>query len=177
MPEFTLRNPGVQFLGAAIIPMIDGFGIFEDDGKAILAKHGLKDLKLDQWYPADAVMKAMTEVSAKFGNNVLYQIGRAVPRNAVLPPELNAVEKVLALLDVTYRMNTKGENSQGFKVEMVAPGHAKVVVDRAGSCHLDRGILTELVGKLAPRATVQHDDAAPCRRKPDGYSCTYHVKW
>lgn len=177
MPELVVPHAGIQVNGQSILSVLDGFGLFEDKAKSILVKHGLEGLTPNGWYPLETYFAAFREIASAFGPNILYQIGRSVPRNAVFPPEINTIEKALSSIDVAFQMNHRGAQQLGhYKPEMVSHGHAKMVCDTPYPCHFDRGIITELAQRFAPGATVQHDDSAPCRRKGDR-SCTYHVRW
>jgi len=142
----------------------------------ILAKHGLT-LTSDSPIPLEAMMAALKEVSVTFGPNLLYQVGREVPRQGKFPPGIDTVEKALGTLDMAYRMNHSGLPAPGsYKTEVIKAGQGKVVADTPYPCHYDRGLLTELLQKVNRTTSIQHDDTAPCRRN-GGASCTYHIRW
>jgi len=175
MAEFVVVKRGVAVPARDFKIIVNAFGIFEEKAMGIIAKHGV-DMSGDKPVPMEKLMEILRDVSIAFGPNLLYQVGRELPRHAVFPPGIDTIDKALRSLNIAYQMNHSGGAPGGYDVTMTKPGEIRVVADTPYPCHYDRGLLTELSLRFNRTATVQHDASAPCRRI-GAASCTYYVRW
>lgn len=197
--QFKPFERGVEVNGQTVYAIVDGFKII----KSLAFKH-LKDAGIGKdsgdgnitidpaaWYSQEAWLKAFESISKELGNNLLYQIGQAIPKNAKFPPWVIDIDAAIKAVDIAYHMNHRKNGMElfdpktGSMIEGIGHyGYQRVdgknmiisVCENPYPCAFDRGILTTMAKKFQPEAMVQHDDSKPCRN--NGHeSCTYIITW
>lgn len=143
------------------------------------------------WYPMEDYLQAYKKIDSLLGGRGLEKIGGLVPKNAVLPPGLSDIHKVLGSLDVAFHMNHRrdgkdmfnpatGEMLEGIGHYAYQPVDGKNEVHLVSSapypCRFDLGLIRGFAQRFEPGATVTHDPGTGCRAR-GGESCTYVVTW
>jgi len=132
--------------------------------------------------------------ATSLGSNTLYSIGLKIPENANFPPQIDSIEKALGAIDMAFHMNhringkvlfdpqtgTIHEGIGHYTFAKVSEKEAKMTCLNSYPCDFDRGIIEGMAKKFKPAGSlfvqVQHNDAAPCRKK-GAESCEYKIKW
>ncbi len=185
MAEFRCYDPGVEVVGEVIAAFMAGFPTGTDKiGLAILEKHGITDPRKGEWYPLQPFLNAMKEISDRLGPHVLERIGEQIAVNAMLPPDLDTLEKCLASIDVAYHMNHRGGEIGKYDYTYLGVegglNRARLTCPNCYPCAFDQGVIEGFAERFKPKTsagvTVRHDDSMPCRRNGEE-SCTYLVSW
>jgi hypothetical protein len=179
MVMFKANSPEAQVNGQTVLSVVDGMGTFKAQALAILKDNGIDNPQPDKWYSQQAWLNAFKAISDKIGPNTLFIIGKKIPENAQFPPGINTVETGLSAIDVAYHMNNRGGEIGHYNFQGTGPRNAKMCCDNPFPCDFDRGIITAMTTRFAPKDAVpkiQHDDSQPCRKK-GAASCTYLISW
>lgn len=91
----------------------------------LLPKHGLSDIKDEEWYPHQSWMNLLRELSEMPGGNIaLVAFGKKVVETAVMPPEIDSIPKVLGALHAIHHLNLRNiPEEEGYRIEEVGPKH------------------------------------------------------
>ena len=185
MAEFQSFEPGVEVVGEVVAAFVGGFPSgTQKMGLIILERHGIKDPGPGKFFPLQNFLDAMKEISDSLGPQILTRIGEEISANAILPPDLDSLEKCLESIDIAYHMNHRGGEigHYNYSYEGIQGGlhRAKMVCPNCYPCAFDRGVIEGFAQRFKPEDAigieVRHDDEEPCRRK-GADSCTYIVSW
>jgi hypothetical protein len=185
MAEFVSFEPDVEVIGEVIRAFIGGFpSELSEVGMKILTKHGIENPQEGQFYPLQALLDSMREISEGYGAHMLYRIGVQIASNAVLPPGLDTLEGALGAIDIAYHMNHRSGNIGNYVYEDLGVDgglrRVRMVCSNPYPCSFDRGVIEGFTDRFRPKdctdVLVRHDDAQPCRKEGSG-SCTYFVSW
>jgi len=186
--QFKAREPGVQVSGAAVLSIVEGMMHNSDSSLReslrsmalrMLAKHGIHDIRKDEWYPHQAWLDAFREISEHIGSATLRTIGEKIPETALWPSDIEKIEEGLSSIDVAYHMNHRGGEIGHYRFSATGTRSGKMVCDNPYPCAFDLGIIKATARRFTPKGTVvivEHDDSEPCRNK-GGESCTYRISW
>lgn len=174
MAQFKTFAPGVEVNGETVISIIAGSPI-KSMALQILEKNGIVDPQPGKWYSQQAWLNAFEEIANKIGDATLTVIGKAIPKNAKFPPEINSVESALASIDVAYHMNHRNGEIGTYGFEKTGEKTAKMICINPYPCAFDIGIITAIAKAFDAGAVVKHD-AGRCRKK-GAEMCTYIVTW
>jgi hypothetical protein len=197
--QFKVFESGIENSGESLGAILDGFRDFPSVALKYLSKYGfvsssarsLDEIDRTKWYPQQNWLSTFEAITNEVGTNSLYKVGRRMPENAILPPDINDVFSALAGIDIAYHMNHRKSGrvmfdpQTGMMLEGIGHFHFKPV---AGSnqivmhcetpypCDFERGIVAGFASRFQPDAKTVHDAEAPCR-KQGADSCTYVVWW
>ncbi len=198
MSSYKTFEEGIEVNGTTILSIVDGLGAFTMLAEKHFLQVGLphpRDIDESQFYSQQKWLNAFYMISKSIGTQILYQIGKKIPENAIFPPEINNIVSALQSIDVAYHMNHRNR-SKDILFDVTKPpeqrmlegiGHYKYQYDSSGNaavivcenpypCDFDRGIITAMSHRFNLGASIEHDDSKPCR-KNGADSCTYIVKW
>jgi hypothetical protein len=190
---------GIEINGEMLEAHVRAFRLFPSQALSLLAKNGIGtaraggEIVVDyrRWYPMDAWLKAFDSIMEIVGPNVVFDIGREVPKHAALPPDVKDIHASIRAVDIGYHMNhrrdgrvmfqrstgkmTEGIGHYGYEAQ---PGARRIVsvCENPYPCTFDHGILTSFARKFEPLALIAHLDAGPCRAR-GASSCTYTITW
>lgn len=171
---------GNEVLGTAILSIINGMEFSQSRALKILSENGITTIQGDVWYPMTGVLRAFSRVFEKVGPSTVRAIGRKVPENAQMPPDIDSLEKALRSLDLAYQMNHRGPSARGgYHCQPVGARHVRMVCDNPYPCDMDLGILDAFADKFRPKDSVRvriEHDTRTCRLRGDG-ACTYDITW
>ncbi len=170
--EYQPFDPNAKVLGRNIKALVAGTG---DRILETLRRHGITDIKDDQWYPQSAVLAALKE----FGETSnLVSVGTQVIKHTLFPPEVDSIDKALASIDVAYKMNHRGEVGY-YHSEVRGPRHIVMKCKNPYPCDFDYGLIYGVAKRFLPAGgdlIVEHDADGTCRKK-GSETCVYHVTW
>lgn len=180
MAQFKAFASNVEVNGETVLSVVNGMGVYKKQALDILAKNGINNPQPGQWYLQQAWLDSFKEISETIGAKTLFAIGKAIPENAIFPPEIDSIEKGLAAIDIAYHMNHKGGEIGHYRFQSTGSNSGKMVCDNPYPCEFDRGIIETMAQKFKPKDSimvfVEHDDSQPCRKK-GAESCTYMITW
>jgi hypothetical protein len=181
MAEYRVLDANVEVNGETIQAVIDGMGAFKATALKILAKQGIVNPEIGEWYSQQALLNALGVIADKLGAVVLYNIGLKIPENSLFPEDIDSLDKALNSLDGAFHLNHRGGHIGHYHLGAVRDASFEIICENSYPCDFDRGILVALCGRLKPKgsdayASVIHDDKKPCRKK-GADSCTYILAW
>ena len=168
--------PSIEVRGGNILSMLAAMGRFRPVGEAILASHGMTAVEADGWYPLQAFVDSLENISSSIGPHTLFQIGRQIPEYIKLPPGVHSFEDVCAAFDRAFSLNHRGGDAGGVGYDLTGSRSAVIVTTTPYPCDFDRGVIQGFFQRfLASRVTVTPDPNQPCKGA-GGRSCTYLVR-
>ena len=179
MAQFKAYSEKVEVNGETVLSVVDGMGAMKSMALTILEKNGIKDPEPGQWFKQQSWLNAFKQISESVGANTLSQIGQKIPENAQFPPDIDSIEKALAVVDVAYHMNHRNGEIGHYNYKGNGGGKGVMECVNPYPCDFDRGIIVAMARRFAPNVAsvrVAHDDSKPCRKK-GAESCTYTVSW
>ena len=176
MTEFVAFDPRVETKGAAILATVKGLAF---DVGPILKRHGLdENLDPDGWYPQQAWLDVLREISLMQGGTTLelVGIGMKIPETADWPPEVTTVDEALSSIDVAYHMNHRYGEIGYYHAERIDANTIRVTCENPFPSDFDYGIIygvTRLFHDHSREFYVERA-ARPCRKNGDD-QCIYDV--
>jgi hypothetical protein len=190
---------GIEINGAMLEAHVNAFRLFPSLALALLVKNGIGSVQADgeivvdyrRWYPMGRWLTAFDSLVQTVGQNVVFDIGLAVPKHAALPPDVKDIHASIRAVDVGYHMNHRlngrvmFDPSTGKMLEGIGhygyqaqPGERRIVsaCENPYPCIFDQGILTAFARKYEPGALVAHAEPARCRTH-GAASCSYAITW
>lgn len=198
--QFRAFESGIEVLGQAVWAIVDGFLVSKQLPSQALVECGIGTLGPDgivvidpsAWYSQEAWLAAFERISTTVGPQVLFNIGKRIPENAVFPSWELDIDSAIRSLDVAYHLNHRREGQVMFDTDTGTmlegighygyerrSAHEDLIISRCQNpypCDFDCGILTSMARRIKPLANVLHLAGLPCR-KLGADSCTYHVVW
>ena len=104
--EYVAETPGALVLGSTMRATLNALG---EQALPIMAEHGLSDVQDNEWYLFQNYLDVIKKVAqGGFGAmQDLVAIGMLIPDVAILPPEVDTLEQVLAGLGITFTSHHK----------------------------------------------------------------------
>lgn len=166
------------FLGKALFPAIFGLPSFAQNNMLkILDSLGITDPDPEAWYSINIMTAFYEKIANDFGPNTIFDLGKAIPDNAVFPPGIDSIENGLNLIDIAYNMNHKGY--VGF-YKMVSHDveHKKIVMQcyNPYPCNFDRGLFTAMARKFQTGIRVIVDETKP-HKAQGGNESSYIISY
>lgn len=182
MAQFVPFQSGVEVSGEAVLALVNALEAGKTTRLKILSKYGIDNPHPNEWYSQQAWLDAFKEISETFGVHTLFAIGEAIPANAIFPPEINDLKKSLIAIDIAYHLNHRGGEIGHYTLTQFADDKrtAVMVCNNPYPSEFDRGIITTMTRRFAPRSSVIYDvqlDSSKETRLTGGDSCTYVVTW
>lgn len=185
MAQFLPFSPNVEVNGQTILSFLNAIthnafahGVMKDT----LKKYNLQDIQPDSWYSQKAWLSAFEEISKKFGKATLFSIGKAIPENAIFPPQINDIESALKSIDMAYNINHRNGDIGYYKLLSFDKENKKAVIECKNPypSDFDRGIIITMVRKFSFKSSnttqVELDESKPTRLN-GADSCTYIITW
>lgn len=178
MAIYKAFSPNVEMYGQTIVGFVAGMGAFTDMAMQLLKKHGISNPQPDQWYPQQSYLDAFKEMAAKTGPKTVQQVGKRVIDVAPFPPGIDTLEKALAAVPQSYKMNHRGGNAGGYSFTKTGERAAKMVCNIPYPDEWDMGVLLGVAAKFAPGKVVKIaiDESQPTRKK-GADSTTFLISW
>jgi hypothetical protein len=171
-------TPGGKTLGASIHSTVESLGPFKETGYRLLAQVGISEIKDQEWYPQQTYCDFLELIQQKVGNSTLYIAGRNQGLEAVLPPQLDSPEKVLAGFSQVYRLAHQGvPATEGWTFTPTGPNSATMTCTSPYPDEFSRGVCDGFVRRFnAGSASAKIDETKP-RVDNGGKSVTILVRW
>lgn len=182
MAQYISFDDQVEVIGLSINSFLKAIPAYESLMIEILRKHGLPTIEPENWYSQTLWLQAFKEIGEKYGSNTLFAIGKAIPENAIFPPEIQTIEQALHAIDVAYHMNHRNGEIGYYKVIAFDFDSRFAIMECKNPypSHFDRGIIMTMARKFRPQDSivveVVLDENKPTRLN-GAESCTYRVSW
>jgi hypothetical protein len=178
MSVFQSYAPGVQVIGESIMAVVEGMGAFKKRAFDILARHHIDNPKPGNWYDLQSYLDAFKTISDELGPATLRAIGKKIPETAVLPPDLDTIEKALTLMDEAYHMNYQGGEIGHYAFEPIGDKKGMMICSSPYPCSYDQGIIAGFMNRLKRNNEWPALKHAPggCRMTGSA-DCRYNVTW
>jgi hypothetical protein len=176
MAQFEPFAPDVEVNGETVLSTVNSFPEFmRAIANKILEENGIKNPEPGNWYPQKAWLNTIKEISEKFGSNTLFEIGKAIPENAIFPPEIDSVEKAFLSIDVAYHMNHRNGEIGYYKVDSMDKENKTIVMHCKNPypCDFDRGIIISMARRFLRGVKVILDNSRPSRK--DGAEDSWYI--
>jgi hypothetical protein len=178
MAQFLAFEEGVEVNGKTVLSVVDGMpSFFEDRAREVLADNGIEDPHPDEWYPQQRWLDTFAEIEDRIGESTLREIGRAIPRNAEWPPDVDDLVGGLRSIDEAYHMNHRGGDIGHYHAEDLGNGTVEVTCRNPYPCAFDEGIVDATAREFSGEEVPQVSERSDTCRSDDGDVCTYHVEW
>lgn len=195
--SFKAFERGIKVNGITVMSIVHGLGSLNKLAEVFFLQVGLpspKKIVIDLgWYSQQKWLNVLKLVEEIIGENILYKIGRKIPKNLFFSSEDDTIEEALKSINIAYHMNHRNERGEilydptrpSDRIMLEGIGHywfknspvknqIIMVCKNPYPCALDRGVITAIAKNFEPTAVVTHDDTCPCR-KHGADSCTYIV--
>lgn len=179
MAQFKSFSTNVEVRSELVLAILDVMGAFRTIAVEILLEHGIEDPQPGLWYSQQAWLDTLAAISKRVGPNTLYQMARQIPTGAMIPPEIDTIEKAFANLDDEYKMAHRGGEIGHYSYVRSGDRSAKIVCRNPYPCDFDRGIIEALARRFEPDNVlldIRHDDPMHCK-KMGAEACTFTVNW
>ncbi|RJS17679.1 hypothetical protein DRW03_27205 [Corallococcus sp. H22C18031201] len=191
--------PGITVTGSSVYSIVEAVRSFSVLVATLLevmkvqTRDATGALAIDPnaWYPIEDYLLAYRKIDNLLGGRGLEKVGTMVPKNAVLPPDINSIQKALQSLDIAFHMNHRRDGKDMFDpatgIMLEGIGHygcqpvagkneIHVVCENPYPCRFDLGLVRGMSQRFEPNASVEHHASNGCRNK-GGTACTYVVTW
>jgi hypothetical protein len=156
-----------KFLGAGLFPTVRALPSFTRNNMLkILADLGIPNPDAQEFYDLEIILNFYRRLAKEFGPNTVFDLGKAVPGNAVFPPGVDSIESAFQLIDVAYNMNHQGY--VGFyKVDKHDIDNKTIVMHcyNPYPCDFDRGLFTSMARKFETGVRVVVDTSKPHKKQ------------
>lgn len=119
MAQFIPFAPNVEVNGQTILSFLNAVpnnDFAQNIIKNTLKKYNLADIQPTSWYSQKSWLSAFEEISRKFGKATLFSMGKAIPENAIFPPQINDIESALKAINMAYNMNHRNGDIGYYKL-------------------------------------------------------------
>jgi hypothetical protein len=180
MVVFKIKDPNAEVIGESILALVEGMGVFKSTAIKYLEENGIKNPTPGKWYKLKDYLIAYQKIYEKLGDMTLKVIGMKVPEKAVLPPNLDSIDKLLEgeLLDKAYHMNVRGDQLGNYLFQKNASKKGVMTCTNPFPCAFDMGLINGFMNKLRRSGDipqVKHIEG-PCRMKGQDM-CKYNITW
>ncbi|BDS12464.1 hypothetical protein [Aureispira anguillae] len=159
-----------ETLGQAFLPAIFSLpGFVKNNMLKLLAAQDVTDLQTENWYPVKSILDFYAQVIENYGPNTIFDLGKAIPENAVFPPGIDSIGNGLGLIDTAYNMNHRNGYLGFYKLVSHDEAEKKIVMQcyNPYPCDFDRGLLTSMARKFKLGVRVMVDESKPSKKKGD----------
>ncbi|MFX0072390.1 MAG: hypothetical protein ACFFAO_14995 [Candidatus Hermodarchaeota archaeon] len=178
MAVFKTYSTGVEVNGESILAVVEGLGAFKKTAYQILGENGIKDPEPGKWFNLQNYLNAFQVISQKLGNATLKVIGMKIPETAVLPPQLDTIEKALTMMDQAYHMNYQYGEIGHYAFEKKGKNKGVMICSSPYPCAYDIGIIEGFMYRLRKSNEIPRVKHVPGECRMDGAKqCKYEVSW
>jgi hypothetical protein len=141
-----------QVLGSSVKAFIAGVS---GNAGPMLAKYGF-DGEIDEqaWYSQEKYAAMMTELADSSFITDMVSIGLQISRHVPLPPQINSVESILALLNDAYHMNHRQlPPGEGWEYRQIDHKTHYVISRNPYPENFSYGVVYGFVERFAPKGS------------------------
>lgn len=181
MAQYKAFAFGAEVSGKMILSLLNAVPGYENKLRTILSKNNIENPDSGKWYNMQDYLNSLKEVFKLFGPNLLFSIGKHIPKANTVVNEAGDLELALRNLDLMYQENHRGEIGYYKLVSFSSERkEAKLECKNPYPCYVDRGILTMLSRRFKPKEAnlinVELDNHCPSRLAGNDVSY-YTIVW
>lgn len=183
MAQFVAFEEGVEVNGQTILSHIKALDVGQELRSEILRAHGIDNPQPGRWYSQQSWLNAFKELYESAGDQILFNIGQAIPAHALFPPPgTDNLEKALKSIDKAYQKHHRGGEIGSYRLIMFSEKERKAIMfcQTPYPSELDRGIISKLVQDYRPDSSGNYAvelDREKSSRKKGHHNCTYNIYW
>ncbi len=179
MDEFTAFDSQTEVIGQMMIAFLESGD--KTIARKYLVKHGLSDIKPDQWYPLQTWLNVLRDMTRAGDSLNLVDIGMQLVQTAVLPPGFTdlPLKDALMMMNEANKLNNRNGDIGEYTVEQIADYHIKVTTRLPYPDDWLYGMFYGGARRFLPLGTaitVTYDPVVP-RRKDGGDVTIFHIRW
>jgi hypothetical protein len=174
MRVFEAPSPNAQARGAAIQSIVEGVpSVFEDKARRILAKNGIEEIAVDEWYSMQSYLDAYETVVDEVGDQTLQNIGATTPETAEWPPGVETPFEALSSIDDAYQLNHRGGDVGHYEAERIDETTARVECHTPYHSRYEQALVKSTAALFADGlVSIREVDSSN-----GGARCTFEVSW
>ena len=178
MAVFKSYSNTVEVNGESILAVVEGMGAFKRMAYEILGNHSITDPQPKKWYNLQNYLDAFKTITEKLGDPTLRVIGQKIPETAVLPPDLDTIEKAFVMMDQAYHMNYRNGEIGHYSFEKTGEKNGIFTCTSPYPCAYDMGIIEGFMNRLRAKGSIPRVKHVPgsCRMNGDRH-CKYEASW
>ena len=178
MAVYKSYSPNVEVNGESILSVVEGMGAFKKTAYQILEENGIIDPQPQKWFNLQNYLNAFKVVAEKLGDATLKVIGMKIPETAVLPPQLDTIEKALTMMDQAYHMNYQNGEIGHYAFEKTGKNKGIMTCSSPYPCAYDIGIIEGFMYKLRSQGQIPRLKHVPGECRMEGArQCKYELAW
>ncbi len=184
MVVYEAGHKNNQVKGAAMQAVLEGLGVFKKFAYDEMKSQGIEELDPNEWYNQQIWLDILKMIYEKVGKNTIFRIGKNIPKNADLPPNIKNVEQAMSSINQAYKMNTKGENVGFYRFEKIDEEESELnrgimTCNNPYPCEFDHGLIEGFMNRFGDETNfkqkVEHIEGS-CRMDGDSV-CKYKIIW
>ena len=178
MAVYRSYSPAVEVIGESILAVVEGMGAFKKTAYQILEENGINNPEPQKWFDLQSYLNAFKVIAEKLGDATLKVIGMKIPETAVLPPELDTIEKALTMMDQAYHMNYRNGEIGNYAFEKTGNTKGIMTCSSPYPCAYDIEIIEGFMYKLRKQGQIPFVKHIPGECRMNGAKqCKYEVSW
>jgi len=181
MGKYQSFDPKAEVIGQSMLGFLQC--LRREEVAPYLTKHGLTDIRPDQWYPVQKWLDVLSDLSEQKAGGAMFDfvaIGMKVSELSEFPPEIKTMpfaEVAISGGRQAYQMAHRGGDIGEITGEIVSAKHIKVCYKTPYPDDFWYGGLYAFARRvLSGHFTVYYDEETP-RREHGGEYTIIHVTW
>jgi hypothetical protein len=176
---YVAGSPDAEVIGQIVLSFTEN--LRADLVKPILPRYGLDNVDPEEWYPHQAWMNVLQDIAEsepEQAGQVFVAFGMKAVEKAVMPPELDTIEKVLNALHAIHHANLRNiPADEGYHVEKKGEGHLWVYQNTPNPDSAIYGFIYGMAQRFCPEGEDFLVEMIP-NPNPDVHpGALYEVKW
>lgn len=182
MAEYTPFAPNVEVNGETVLSFINALPSYKNVMQLVLSRHGIKDPVPGKWYRQKDWLNAFKEIGGKYGPHTLFLIGKAIPKNANFPTDIQCLESALKSIDIAYHMNHRKGEIGYYQLKSIDLEKKLAMMECKNPypSYFDMGIIISIARMFKNNSSdmveIERVDSLPSRLS-GADSCSYILKW
>lgn len=183
MAQFIPFDNNVEVRGETVLSVCNGVeDFFKFEINKILIQNNIIDPQPAKWYKQEDWLNTFKDIENKFGEYMLYKIGKAIPQNAIFPEGIKNLKKALESINIAYQNNHRNGEIGYYKLLYFDEEKkiGEMECKNPYPCHFDRGIITKIVEKFKPKDSKNIEvslNVEKENRLAGGDVSYYIIKW
>ncbi len=179
---YRATRPDAKVSGELLQTFINGSGLFSNALKETLASHGIKVVRLGEWYPQQNFLEALRTIHKLIGAVILKQTGFHIGQSLALPAnlaDLNDPLQALKGVGNVYHFHHRNCTGDTLKFEQIGDARAKLIMDTPYPDEFELGIFNGFLDRMAAVISgysVEIDEAVAPRSQNGCVTC-YVIRW
>jgi len=173
MAKYTEFAQHVEVNGETIMATMNAFPDFmRIVAQEILYRNGICFPEAGKWYSQQAWLNSIKTIEERFGNTLLFEIGKAIVSHAVFPKGMTNIHEAMYSLNNAYHSNHRNGEIGYYRIVFhdKLTKMFKICCKNPYPAELDRGIITALAEKFSNRVEVIIDNTtAAAKNDADEY--------